>query len=70
MAAMPSRGSPTPVRQKPATAGQTAEPACWPMWTGKIRLPAPKNRPNSMEDKNTYSLAVSLRSMESYLVFI
>ena len=47
-AATPSRGSPTPVMQNPAMAGHRLAPAICPMWTGKIRFPAPKNRPNSI----------------------
>ena len=47
-AATPSRGSPTPVTSSPADAVSTRLPASCPIDAGKIRLPAPKNSPNSI----------------------
>ena len=48
MEATPSSGMPTPVIKNPTIAGHTLAPAFWPISAGKIRLPAPKNSPNSM----------------------
>ena len=48
MAATPKMGMPTAVTIKPMMAGMTFRPASWPRWTGKIRLPAPKNIPNNV----------------------
>ena len=47
-ATTPNSGRPTPVTNRPITAGQRWLPACCPIETGKIRFPAPKNRPNSI----------------------
>ena len=48
-ATMPRTGSPTAVTRKPSVAGVTAVPASRPRPAGKIRLPAPKNRPKTSE---------------------
>ena len=58
-AATARRGMPTPVIRKPITAGHTLNPATCPMYTGKIRLPAPKNMPKSMLVIDTVSATVS-----------
>ena len=58
-AATARSGIPTPVTQKPATAGQTFLPAICPICTGNIRLPAPKNIPNSILAMYMYSLILS-----------
>ncbi len=47
-AATPMSGRPTAVTMKPNAATKEFAPASWPMCTGKIRFPAPKNNPNSM----------------------
>ena len=47
-AATPKSGMPTPVIKNPRIACQICAPAACPINTGKIRFPAPKNRPNSM----------------------
>jgi len=55
IAAMPSRGSPTPVMQNPTSAGSISIPARCPIDAGKIRLPAPKTRPKRRDATKRYS---------------
>ncbi len=45
----PSRGMPTAVMRRPNRARGRAEPALAPRIRGKIRFPAPKNRPKRVE---------------------
>ena len=59
MAAMPRRGRPTPVMTKPMIACHIFFPASCPMYAGKIRFPAPKNRPKSMVAMSTFSFFVN-----------
>ena len=61
MAAMAINGRPTAVMQKPKMATGELLPAIWPMCTGKIRFPAPKNNPNSRLATAAVSLTDSLR---------
>ena len=63
-AATPRSGRPTPVMSKPQMAGKSCAPASCPIRTGKIRLPAPKNKPNSMLAIETYSLTERLFFMK------
>ena len=49
MAMMPSSGMPTAVTSMPISAGTTCVPAFAPMMMGKIRLPAPKKSPKSID---------------------
>lgn len=58
-AATPRRGIPTPVISRPTMAGHTLRPAWLPRKMGKIRFPAPKNRPNSMVAMKNCWLKVS-----------
>ena len=45
----PSRGMPTAVMSRPSRARGRAEPALAPKMRGKMRFPAPKNRPKRVE---------------------
>ena len=68
-AATPSRGSPTPVTRKPTMAGHTLRPATCPIYTGKIRFPAPKNIPNSVPATRIFCRSVNfLVVMENQLL--
>ena len=58
-ATIPSSGSPTPVTRNPAMAAGLRLPASCPIYTGKIRFPAPKNIPNSIDASAAYCRAVS-----------
>ena len=68
-AATPSSGRPTPVNKKPTAAGHMCDPAICPMETGKIRLPAPKNKPNSMLATTMISRKVSFFIMMILISF-
>ena len=48
MAITVSSGKPTPVSKKPIIAGQKFSPAFCSSIGGKIKLPAPKNKENSI----------------------
>ena len=63
-AATPRSGRPTPVMSRPQMAGKSCAPASCPIRTGKMRLPAPKNKPNSMLAIETYSLTERLFFMK------
>ena len=52
IAAIPKSGNPTPVIQKPMIAGILLAPDNCPIYTGKIKLPAPKNIPNNIDPSN------------------
>ena len=52
IAAIPKSGNPTPVIQKPMMAGILLAPDNCPIYTGKIKLPAPKNIPNNIDPSN------------------
>ena len=58
MATMPMSGRPTALTIMPAMATPRSCPAAAPRMSGKMRLPAPKNRPNSMDASVTSSGAV------------
>ena len=49
MARMPKRGRPTPLMQKPRVARDKFSPAICPKAGGKIKLPAPKKKENSIK---------------------
>ena len=49
-----SSGKPTPVSKNPIIAGQKFSPAFWPSMGGKIKLPAPKNKENSIRPVKKY----------------
>ena len=70
MAATPKTGIPTAVMIKPIMAGMAFRPAICPRWTGKIRLPAPKNMPNSVPATNSFCRIVSFFVvMEHHLLY-
>ena len=66
----PKNGKPIPVTKKPRFAQKISAPASCPIWTGNIRLPAPKNRPNSMEPMNRFSLNDNFFDIENSFTFL
>ena len=70
MAATPKMGMPTAVTIKPMMAGMTFRPASWPRWTGKIRLPAPKNIPNSVPATRIFCRMVNFFTVIAISSFI
>ena len=62
-----SMGMPTAVINTPRKAIHRLLPASMPIFAGKIRLPAPKNMPNSILVMVTVSFAVRLRFMNIIL---
>jgi len=59
-ATIPNTGNPTPVIKNPMVASGILLPAACPIFTGKIKLPAPKNSPNNNEPINMFCLKFSL----------
>ena len=49
IAITPVKGKPTPLMQKPKIAISILSPACCPKMGGKIKLPAPKKKENSIK---------------------
>lgn len=60
IAMIPKKGKPIAVIKKPMLAWKIFSPADWPKCIGNIRLPAPKNKPNSNEPIYKFSLKLSL----------
>ena len=60
IAIIPKRGITTEVIQKPKVAIEKLLPASWPIWTGKIKLPAPKVIPNKVEATTISCFQLSL----------
>ena len=58
-----NKGSNTPVIKNPTAAVPQFAPASCPKCNGKIRLPAPKNKPNSKEATTRQSFHVNLRDV-------
>ncbi len=59
VAITPNSGSPTPVIKNPIVACNVLLPADCPIWTGNIKLPAPKNNPNNNEPINKFDWKLS-----------
>ena len=70
IAATAKIGMVTAVMQKPKIAGQALLPAICPRWTGNIRLPAPKNMPNSVLATTMVSFMLSLLFFIIILFFL
>jgi len=63
----PNIGSPTPVIKNPIVALRLLAPASWPICTGNIILPAPKNNPNRSAAINIFNLKVNFSPFSSVL---
>ena len=70
IAKIPSKGKPTPLKQKPKVAISRLSPACCPSTGGKIKLPAPKKKEKSIKPMGIIKERESLGCSIYYTSFI